>query len=139
MLSRVALIGDMLLVAEAQLTIPAQELLHITNLDSNRALAALFAAFDEADPPPSLVEIAAMCAAWIVRHRPFPSDNQKIAYRFMCAMLDDAEEPWEVSQEDAFVIPAVFKALEAGTISEAEFVDWACLRVAVEPLPGATA
>jgi prophage maintenance system killer protein len=129
----------MLLVAEAQLTIPAQELLLITNLDSDPALAALFEAFDEANPPPSLVEEAAMYAAWIVRHRPFPDDNQKIGYRFMCAMLDDAEEPWEVSQEDAFVIPAVFKALEAGTISDAEFVDWACLRVAAEPLRGPTA
>lgn len=128
--SRVALIGDMLLVAEAQLEAPAQELLRFTNLDSDPVLAELFDAFDEADPPSSLIEEAATIAAWIVRQSPFPSDNQKIAYRFMCSMLDDAGEPWQVSQEDAFVIPALFDALEARTISESEFVDWVCLRVA---------
>ena len=53
----------------------------------------------------------------------------------MCAMLDDVGRPWPKSGEDAPVIEAVFKALEAGTISDAEFVDWVRLRVEVgEPL-----
>ena len=42
----------------------------------------------------------------------------------MCLLLDGAGQPWRTSQEDAFVVPPIFKAVEAGEISEAEFVDW---------------
>jgi len=45
-------------------------------------------------------------------------------------LLDEADQPWKMSQEDAFVVPPIFKALKAGEISEAEFVDWVRLRVA---------
>lgn len=44
------------------------------------------------------------------------------------------------TQEDATAIEKMIGALEAGKISEAEFVDWACLREAVaERLGNATA
>src|SRR6476660_9220812 len=128
--NRVGQIGDLLLVAEAQLGTPAGDLLRMTSLDSDPGLIDLFASIDGADPSPSPVEEAAMWAAWVVRHCPFPKDNRPIGYRFMCSMLDEAEEPWLTSREDAYVVTALFKALEAGTISEAEFVDWVCLRVA---------
>jgi hypothetical protein len=126
----VTLIGDLLLVAEAQLATPAEELVRLTSLDSDPSLAALLASLEKADPPPTPVEVAAMCGAWVVRQQPFPADNSKIGYRFMCLLLDGAAEPWTTSQEDVYVIPPIFKALEAGTISEAEFVDWVRLRVA---------
>ena len=71
-----------------------------------------------------------MCAAWVVRSKPFPEDNSKIGYLFMCVLLDGAGQPWRMSQEDAFVVPPIFKAVEDGTLSEAEFVDWVRLRVA---------
>jgi hypothetical protein len=128
--NRVTLIGDLLLVAEAQLETPAEELLRTTVLDSDPAFGALLTGLEEADPPPQVVEVAAMCAAWVVRNRPFPEDNSKIGYRFMCLLLDEAAQRWRTSQEDAFVVPPIFKALEAGEISEAEFVDWVRLRVA---------
>lgn len=126
----VTLMGDLLLVAEAQLKSPAEELLHTTSLDSHLALGGLLASLQETNPPPTNVEVAAMCGAWVVRNQPFPKDNSEIGYRFMCLLLDDAAESWSMSQEDAFVVPPIFKALEAGTISEAEFADWVCLRVA---------
>jgi len=79
---------------------------------------------------PTVVEVAAICGAWVVRNKPFPDDNSKIAYRFMRLLLDGAGQPWRMSQEDAFVVPPIFRALEDGEITEAEFVDWVCLRVA---------
>lgn len=127
---RVKLIGDLLLVAEAQLGIPAEELLLATSLDSDPAFGSLLDAIEETVPPPTIVEIVAMCAAWVVRNQPFVEDNSKIAYRFMCLLLDEAEQPWSTSPEDAFVVPPIFEAVEAGEISEAEFVDWVRLRVA---------
>ena len=130
MLNQVALIGDLLLVAEAQLGIPAEELLRRTSLDSDPAFASLLTGLEKTNPLPTMVELAALCAAWVVRNQPFPADNSKIGYRFMCLLLDEAEQPWKMSQEDAFVVPPIFKAVEAREISEAEFVDWVCLRVA---------
>ena len=128
--NRVTLIGDLLLVAEAQLETPAQELLHTTSLDSDPSFDALLTGLEEADPSPTVVEVAAICGAWVVRNKPFPDDNGKIGYRFMCLLLDGAGQPWRMSQEDAFVVPPIFKALEDGEITEAEFVDWVRLRVA---------
>jgi hypothetical protein len=128
--NRVTLMGDLLLVAEAQLGIPAEELLRRTSLDSDPAFASLLFGLEETAPPPTIIEVAAMCAAWVVRNHPFPEDNSKIGYRFMCLLLDEAGRPWKMSQEDAFVVPPIFKAVEAGEISEAEFVDWVRLRVA---------
>jgi hypothetical protein len=127
--NRVTLIGELLLVAEAQLETPAEELLRNTSLDSDPAFGALLTGLEEADPPPTIVEIAAMCAAWVVRNKPFPKDNSKIGYLFMCLLLDGAEQSWRTSQVDAFVVPPIFKAVEDGEISEAEFVDWVRLRV----------
>lgn len=122
--------GDLLLVAEAQLGTPAVELLRRTSLDSDPVFDLLLSGIEETSPPPTIVEIAAVCAAWVVRNQPFSEDNSEIGYRFMCLLLDEAGQPWKMSQEDAFVVPPIFKAVEAGGISEAEFVDWVCLRVA---------
>lgn len=127
---RVSLTGDLLAVAEAQLGTPAEELLRTTSLDSDPEFSLLLTGIEETDPPPTVVEIAAMCAAWVVRNQPFSEANSKIAYRFMRLLLDEAEEPWKTTNEDAFVVPPIFEAVEAGEVSDAEFVDWVCLRVA---------
>lgn len=128
--NRVTLLGDLLLVAEAQLGTPAEELLRTTSLDSHPAIGGLLAGLEVTDPPPTTVEVAAMCGGWVVRNQPFPKGNCQIGCRLMCLLLDDASQPWKVSQEDAFVVPPIFMALQAGEISEAEFVDWVRLRVA---------
>jgi hypothetical protein len=128
--NRVALIGDLLVIAEAQIGTPAETLLRAGTLDADPELIALFDFLDSVDPAPSRVEEAAILSAWIIRNRPFSQDNPQISYRFMCALLDAAEQPWKMAQEDVYVVPAVFEALEAKTISEADFVDWVCLRVA---------
>ena len=127
--NRIKLIGDLLLVGEDQLGIAAEELLRETSLDSDPAFGSLLDSL-EATPPPTSVEVAAICAAWVVRNQPFFESNSKIAYLFMCLLLDEAGQPWKTSHEDAFVVPPIFEAVEAGEISEAEFVDWVCLRVA---------
>jgi hypothetical protein len=128
--NRVTLIGDLLLVAGAQLETSAEELQQAPSLDSDPAIGILLTGLEETDPPPTIIEVAAICGAWVVRNKPFPRDNSKIGYRFMCLLLDGAGEPWRMSHEDAFVVPPIFEALEDGVISESEFVDWVRLRVA---------
>ena len=75
-------------------------------------------------------EEAASYGVWIIRHKPFPKHNREIGYSVMRRMLEEAGHPWPRPHEDATAIEKVIEALEAGTISEAEFVDWVCLRVA---------
>ncbi|HEX6602868.1 MAG TPA: hypothetical protein VF030_09530 [Solirubrobacterales bacterium] len=127
-----ALIGDLLLIAEEKLDVPAEELLRtVPVLGSDSALATPFIAFEEVDPPLSLVEQVAMYGAWIACKRPFPKLNREIGYRFMCAMLEEAEKPWPQSPDSVYAVESMFEDLETGAITVAEFVDWVCLRVKV--------
>lgn len=84
----------------------------------------------EGDSYSDPAEEAALRGAWIICHRPFPKNNREIGYEVMCQMLEEAERPWPRRHEDAAAIEAMMKALEAGTISEAKFADWVCVRVA---------
>jgi hypothetical protein len=64
--NQLALLGDLLLIAEEKLDVPAEQLLRTAPLfRGDSALASLFIAFEEADPSPSLVEQAGMYGAWI--------------------------------------------------------------------------
>ena len=84
----------------------------------------------EEDSHPDPIEEAAARGAWIIRHRPFPENNRRIGYEVMCQMLEEAELPWPEPPRDARAIESMTRALEAGAISEAKFVEWVCLRVA---------
>jgi hypothetical protein len=108
---QMALIGDLLVVAEGDLGAPA----------------SFLADFESGDLDPGSVEEAAAYGAWTICHKPFPKDNGEIGYRVMLQMLEESGHPWPRPHED--VIEKMIEALEAGTITEAEFVDWVCLRV----------
>ncbi|HEY6729853.1 MAG TPA: hypothetical protein VI039_02390 [Solirubrobacterales bacterium] len=130
--SQLALLGELLLIAGEKLDIPAERLLRtIPILGGDSALAAPFIAFEEADPPLSAVEQAAMFGAWIACTQPFPRYNREIGYLFMLAMLKEAERPWPHFADDAYAVEARFEELETRMITAVEFVDWVCLRVRV--------
>ena len=130
--SQLALLGDLLLIAEEKLDVSAEHLLRtVPVLGDDTALAAPFIAFEEMDPPPSLVEQAAMYGAWIACSRPFPKLNREIGYWFMRAMLKEAGKPWPQSPDSVYAVETMFEDLETGAITVAEFVDWALLRVEV--------
>lgn len=107
----IALIGDRLVVVEEDPVAPP-------------------VGFEKGDSRPGSVEEAALYGAWIIRHRPFAGNNREIGYETMRQMLEEVGHLWPRPEEDAPAIEAVLKALEAGRISEAQFVDWVCLRVA---------
>jgi hypothetical protein len=130
--SRLALLGDLLLIAEKQLEVPTEHLLRtVPLLAGESALASPFIAFEEADPPLTQVEEAAVFGAWIICRQPFPSDNREIGYRFMRLMLGEAEKPWPQTLDAVYAVETMVEALETRIITEAEFVDWVCLRVEV--------
>jgi hypothetical protein len=127
-----ALLGDLLLIAEEKLEVPAEQLLRtVPVLGGDSALATPFIAFEGVDPPPSPVEQAAMYGAWIACIRPFPELNREIGYRFMCTMLEEAEKPWPQLPDSVYAVEAMFEDLETEAITMVEFVDWVRLRVKV--------
>jgi hypothetical protein len=128
MTSFVELIGDLLDLAEKKLGERAEWLLQTVSLSG---LESMLAGLEAGEVQLSRVEQAAVCGAWVIRHQPFPKYNREIGYGFMRLLLKQAGVPWPRAQEDAQRIDARLQALEAGVTSEAKFVDWVCLRVAV--------
>jgi prophage maintenance system killer protein len=114
MSTQLTLIGDMLVVVEGDLGPPEPSSIE----------------FDKGDAPAGSVEEAAIYGAWIIRHKPFPNDNRDIGYEVMRQMLKEGGHPWPRPDEDALAIERILAMLEAGAISEAEFVDWVRVRVA---------
>jgi len=132
MAGQLALLGELFSIAGKQLKMPAEQLLQeVPILGGEAPLVAPFITFEEADPPPSPAEEAGTFGAWIICQKPFPRDNREIGYRFMCTMLKHCGKPWPQPPEDAYAIETMVEGLETGLITEAEFVDWVCLRVRV--------
>jgi len=114
MSTQLTLIGDMLVVVEGDPGPPAS-----SSTD-----------FDTGDAPPGSVEEAAIYGAWIIRHKLFAEDSRDIGYEVMQRMLNEGGHCWPRPDEDAVAIEKMLTALEAGEVSEAEFVDWVRVRVA---------
>jgi len=129
---QIALLGDLYALAEKQLKISAEELLRVVPpFGHEAAIGQPFIIFEEADPPLSPSEQAAVFGAWIICHKPFPRDNREIGFGFMLLMLECVEKPWPEFPHDAFVVEELLDALESEATSVAKFVDWVCLRVRV--------
>lgn len=119
-------IGDVLVIAERETGIPAEELKDLIPLaDAAAALAASLAG--SLDP----VEQAAICCSRLLRASLFPEANKRIAFECMCEMLARSGSPWRWAPHEAEAIAAMVNRLKDRMISEAEFVDWVRLRVAV--------
>jgi hypothetical protein len=116
---QVGLRGDLFVIAEAELGTSVEQLLREIRVDG----------IDKSDDL-SPVEAAARSGAWIIRQKPFPRRNVEIGYRYMRLMLKEANLRWPRPEEDADRISRMLRLLEAGSITETEFVDWVCLRVA---------
>lgn len=119
---------DLLLIAEAVLGVPGDELEQAMCVYSAAsALAAPFARIGDVYLRPDPVEQAAVCAVWIIRSRPFPIGNKQVGYECMLEMLVRGGYRWP--REDEEEIVTMVKGVEAGAVSEAEFVRWVRQRV----------
>lgn len=117
--------GEFLLIAEGVLGEPAAHLHRAAELwRIELALVAPVVEIGGARLYPDPVERAAICCARILRYRPFPRENKKIAYLSMRVMLERAGIPWPLSPQGDAELGEVLGALEAGTLSEEEFVSW---------------
>lgn len=121
---------DLLLIAEALLEASADELERV--FCEYRAMAALgapFARLHGAYLFPDPVDQAGICAIRLIRNRPFPKGNSKIAYECMREMLIRSGYLWSRPMEDAEEIASVLNRLKSREISDAEFLRWVRSRV----------
>lgn len=125
-------LGDLLVIAEAVLGTPAEQLARMILIPSaESALAAPFATFGGVDFYPDPAEQAAICCSRIIRNHPFPDGNKRVGYECMREMLERAGLPWPRPSEDAVEIAETVEALAARTLSEEQFVAWVQARVAL--------
>lgn len=121
---------NLLLIAEVVLGIPAEELERtVCIFRAEASLAAPFARVGGVDLHPDPVERAAICAIRLVRSRPFRRGNREIGHMCLLEMLTRSGYLWLPQADDETEIPAKFKGLEAGTVSEKEFLRWVRSRV----------
>jgi death on curing protein len=122
-------LGDLLLIAEAVLAIPAERLARVVLIPAaESALAAPFATFGGVDFYSDPAERAAICCSRIIRNHPFPDGNKRIAYECLREMLERAGLPWPRPGEDAGEIVREINFLEAKGY-ESNFVAWVRARV----------
>jgi hypothetical protein len=130
MADQLALIGDLLQLAETEIDGSAEELARAISVVGDDEMPADYAAdFEAAASCADRLERAVMCGAWVIWHQPFPKRNREIGYKLMRLLLAEAQIPWPRPHENP-EIERMLDKLEAREISVAKFVDWARLRVA---------
>lgn len=118
-------LADFLLIAEAVLDVPAEQLARVVLIPSaESALAAPFATFGGIDFYPDPVERAAICCSRILRNHPFPDGNKRVGYECMREMLERHGIPWPRPREDAVEIATMVERLAGRGVTEPEFVAW---------------
>ncbi len=129
-------LADFLLIAEAILDVPAEQLVRVTRIPAaEAALAAPFAGLDGIGFYDDPVERAAICCSRIIRNNPLPDGNKRVGYECMRELLDRGRIPWRRPSEDAGEIALKIEGLAAGRISEPDFVRWVKLRTRLSEVP----
>ena len=114
-----------LLIAEAVLRVPYDELeAAVCVFRAQSALAAPFARIEGTNLYPDSIDQAAICALQLIRSRPLPCGNKRVAYECMREMLLLSGCRWSRPEEDAGEVAETLEGVEAGTIDLAEFARW---------------
>lgn len=118
-------LADFLVISEAVLGVPAEELARTVLIPSaESALAAPFATFGGTDFYPDPTERAAICCSRIIRNHPLLDGNKRVGYECMREMLECDGIPWLRPSEDAVEIATMVERLAGREITEQEFVRW---------------
>lgn len=122
-------LAELLLIAEAVLGVPAEELARTARIAAaEAALAAPFASLDGLGFYNDPVERAAICCSRIVRSNPLPDGNKRVGYECMRQMLERSGVAWPPPRADAEEIAQKIEGLATRRISEQDFVRWVKLR-----------
>jgi death-on-curing protein len=117
-------LADYLLIAEAVLGLPAErlaEMPRVINLASS-ARAVPSSGWSGHDAYPEVAQKAGLLAARLTKNHPLPDGNKRTAWLAMIEFIERNDRQLiEPHVDDA--VNTMFR-LAAGTLSEADFVEW---------------
>ena len=114
---------DYLLIAEAVLGVPAQEIACWPGVGlADSALHAPAAAFASVELYPDVIDKAAVLCVRLARNHPLPDGNKRAAYLAMLEFLARNQVDWAPPSVEETV--AKIESVAAGTTSESELADW---------------
>ena len=115
-------LADYLLIAEAVLGVPAEEIALARYRARRLRLHAPAAGFGGVEFYPDVFDKAAVLCARLARNHPLPDGNKRVAYLAMLEFLWRNDIDWVPPSADDTA--ATIERVAAGTISERELADW---------------
>jgi prophage maintenance system killer protein len=123
-------VEDLLLIAEAALGAPAEQLARDARLaTAAAALAAPFALERGRERHPRLADKAAVLCARLVRDRPFPRGNAAVALLAMLELVERNHGVWTPPPGGQRELAATIERLADGELSDVTFAAWVRARV----------
>jgi death on curing protein len=127
-------LADFLLIAEAVLDVPAEDLANAARIDlADSALHAPAAEFGGVEFYTDLASKTAVLASRIIRNHPLPDGNKRVGY--LCALEFVARNggrwsPPAADDPDGDETVAVIEGVAAGEVDEDQLRDWITQRLA---------
>jgi death on curing protein len=116
-------LADYLLIAEAVIGVPAEEIARWPGIGlADSALHAPAAGFGGVELYPDVIDKATVLCTRLARNHPLPDGNKRVAYLALLEFLWRNDVEWVSPSVDDTV--ATIERVAAGTISEREFADW---------------
>ncbi len=116
-------LADYLLIAEAVLGVPAEEIANWPGIGlADSALHAPAASFAGVEMYPDVFDKAAVLCVRLARNHPLPDGNKRVAYLALLEFLARNGVGWVPPSVEETV--ATIEAVAAGTTSEREFAEW---------------
>jgi death-on-curing protein len=116
-------LADYLLIAEAVLGVPAEEIARWPGIGlADSALHAPAAGFGGVELYPDVLDKAAVLCTRLARNHPLPDGNKRVAYLAMLEFLARNDVQWAPPRTEETV--ATIESVAAGGISESKLADW---------------
>jgi death on curing protein len=116
-------LADYLLIAEAVLGVPAEEIARWPGIGlADSALHAPAAGFEGVELYPDVIDKAAVLCVRLARNHPLPDGNKRVAYIAMLEFLARNQVEWAPPSVEETV--AKIESVASGTTSESELADW---------------
>jgi death on curing protein len=124
--------ADFLLIAEAVLDIPAEQLLRVGRMElAESALHAPAAEFGRVKFYPDLARKAAVLASRLIRNYPLPDGNKRVGYLCMLDFIARNAASWSAPPDDpdGDETVAVIEGVAAGAVDEDALAVWIAARL----------
>jgi death on curing protein len=115
-------LADYLLIAEAVLGVPAEEIATWPGIGLADSALHAPAAFESVELYPNVIDKAAVLRVRLARNHPLPDGNKRVAYLAMVEFLTRNGVAWTPPSVDETVV--TMETVAAGKISERELADW---------------